>query len=89
MSEITFLTQGGVTVSRRSTSATFGSASDELIDRLDSCRGALFQSNYEYPGRYNRWEFGFSDPPLMIEARGREMRLRALNARVPEPPRAH
>ncbi|MCY4151819.1 MAG: anthranilate synthase component I [Aestuariivita sp.] len=81
MSKITFLTQGGVTISRRSTSAVFGTASDELIDRLDSCRGALFQSNYEYPGRYNRWEFGFSDPPLMIEAHGRQMRFRALNAR--------
>ena len=81
MSEITFVTQGGVTVSRRDTPATFGPASDELIDRLDSHRGAIFQSNYEYPGRYNRWEFGFAEPPLMIEARGREMRFRALNAR--------
>jgi anthranilate synthase len=81
MTAITFVTEGGITVSRRQESAVFQASSEALIDRLDSHLGALFASNYEYPGRYNRWEFGFSEPPLMIESRGRTMRIRALNPR--------
>ncbi|MWB78964.1 anthranilate synthase [Pseudooceanicola sp. 216_PA32_1] len=81
MTDLTFVTTGGVTVSRRESPATYITSSEELAERLDSHRGALFSSNYEYPGRYTRWEFGFSEPPLMIEARGRDMALRALNAR--------
>ncbi|AVO39060.1 anthranilate synthase component I [Pukyongiella litopenaei] len=81
MKDLTFVTDGGVRVTRRGAPAPFLEASAALIDRLDSELGALFASNYEYPGRYNRWEFGFSNPPLMIEARGRDMRLTALNDR--------
>lgn len=61
--------------------AEFGASSEALIDRLNTHLGALFSSNYEYPGRYNRWEFGFAEPPLMIQSRGRDMVLRALNGR--------
>ncbi|WP_375690393.1 anthranilate synthase [Pseudooceanicola sp. LIPI14-2-Ac024] len=81
MSIQTFVTKGGVEVSRRESDATYLQTAEELIDRLDSAYGALFSSNYEYPGRYTRWEFGFAEPPVMIEARGREMTIRALNPR--------
>jgi anthranilate synthase len=81
MTDMTFVTQGGVTVTRVIQPAEFGTSSEALIDRLDTHLGALFSSNYEYPGRYNRWEFGFSEPPLMIQSRGREMLLKALNPR--------
>jgi len=81
MTDMTFVTKGGVTVTRSITPAEFGASSEALIDRLDTHLGALFSSNYEYPGRYNRWEFGFAEPPLMIQSRGRDMVLRALNAR--------
>src|SRR5690606_23297269 len=47
----------------------------------DSRRGAVFSSNYEYPGRYTRWDTAIIDPPLVISARGREMRIEALNER--------
>ena len=81
MTDLTFVTTGGVSVVRRETPAEYIAASEALVDRLDAHRGALFSSNYEYPGRYTRWEFGFSEPPVMIEARGRAMRIRALNPR--------
>ncbi|MGR3586103.1 MAG: anthranilate synthase component I, partial [Pseudooceanicola nanhaiensis] len=81
MSNQTFVTKGGITVTRRETEGTYLESSEALIDRLDSHVGALFSSNYEYPGRYTRWEFGFAEPPLMIEARGRKMAIRALNPR--------
>jgi anthranilate synthase len=81
MTDHRFVTAGGVAITRRETPAPYDSVLDTLIDRLDTARGALFSSNYEYPGRYTRWDFGFADPPLMIEARGREMRFTALNGR--------
>ena len=81
MEQTEFVTAGGVTVTRREQDASFGDATDALIDRLDGQFGALFASNYEYPGRYNRWEFGFAQPPLIIEGHGRDMSIRALNPR--------
>ena len=54
---------------------------EALIDRLDSRRGCLFESSYEFPGRYCRWTMGFADPPLCLEAWGRRFRVAALNAR--------
>lgn len=41
----------------------------------------MFSSNYEYPGRYTRWDTAIIDPPLVISARGRAMRIEALNGR--------
>src|SRR5690606_4234237 len=40
-----------------------------------------FSSNYEYPGRYTRWDTAIIDPPLVITAQGRSMRIEALNGR--------
>ena len=81
MTNTTFTTEGGVNITRQIRDAQFGKSSEDLIDLLDTNLGALFSSNYEYPGRYNRWEFGFSNPPLIIQSRGRSMSLRALNGR--------
>ncbi|NIZ08062.1 anthranilate synthase component I [Pseudooceanicola sp. HF7] len=81
MTDLTFQTKGGVTVTRREFPATYMVDTDALAQRLDSRRGVLLSSNYEYPGRYTRWDFGFDAPPLLIESRGRAMRLAALNAR--------
>jgi len=52
-----------------------------LASRLDSCKGCLLSSSYEYPGRYAQWTLGFADPPLSIEAWSRRFRIKALNAR--------
>ena len=32
------------------------SAIDAYIDGLNGRRGAVFSSNYEFPGRYTRWD---------------------------------
>ncbi|WP_407496017.1 anthranilate synthase component I [Pseudooceanicola sp. MF1-13] len=81
MTDLTYRTQGGLTVTRREIPADYSRDSDALAEQLDSHRGALFSSNYEYPGRYTRWEFGFAEPPVVVESRGRNMRIAALNAR--------
>ncbi|RVA74339.1 anthranilate synthase, partial [Mesorhizobium sp. M7A.F.Ca.CA.001.11.2.1] len=56
-------------------------AIDAYVDGLNSRRGAVFSSNYEYPGRYTRWDTAIIDPPLVVSARGRAMRIEALNGR--------
>lgn len=76
-----FVTAGGVAISRQRHETPYRDAIENYIDRLDSHRGAVFSSNYEYPGRYTRWDTAIVDPPLMISARGRSMWIEALNRR--------
>ncbi|MFA6109908.1 MAG: anthranilate synthase component I [Candidatus Latescibacterota bacterium] len=52
-----------------------------VLDRIDTHRGAVFASGYEYPGRYSRWDIGFVDPPVELVGHGRRFVLRALNER--------
>ncbi|WOC17116.1 Isochorismate synthase MenF [Pseudochrobactrum sp. MP213Fo] len=76
-----YQTQGGVTITRRRNLVDYKTAIDKRIDALDTRRGAVFSSNYEYPGRYTRWDTAIIDPPLVITSKGRSMRIEALNAR--------
>ncbi|WP_185983545.1 anthranilate synthase [Aureimonas mangrovi] len=76
-----FVTEGGVTVTRSRETIPYDGAMEAVIDRLDTRRGAVFSSNYEYPGRYTRWDTGIVDPPVVITAARRQMRIEALNAR--------
>jgi anthranilate synthase len=76
-----YTTAGGLLVSREVTPLTAADALDQLARTLDQRRGLWLASSYEYPGRYKRFDIGFCDPPLMLEARGRAFRLLALNAR--------
>ena len=43
--------------------------------------GCVFSSKYEYPGRYTRWDIGFTKPPLRLEGWGRRFAVTALNGR--------
>jgi len=63
------------------TSKSSSVALEELVDRLDSERGVLLQSSYEFPGRYARWSLGFVNPPIEISGKGRICTIRALNSR--------
>ncbi|MBE7184387.1 MAG: anthranilate synthase [Methylobacterium mesophilicum] len=76
-----YVTEGGIGVARRRRAVPYGGAIDGFIDALDTRRGAVFSSNYEYPGRYTRWDTAIVDPPLMVSSRDRTMRIEALNAR--------
>ncbi|MDX8525840.1 anthranilate synthase [Mesorhizobium sp. MSK_1335] len=76
-----FVTAGGVTITRERHDRPYEGAIDAYVDGLNSRRGAVFSSNYEYPGRYTRWDTAIIDPPLVISARGRAMRIEALNKR--------
>lgn len=76
-----FVTQGGVTITRARHEVVYQGAIEAYVDGLNSRRGAVFSSNYEYPGRYTRWDTATINPPVAISARGRAMRIEALNGR--------
>jgi anthranilate synthase len=81
MIRTTYDTAGGIRVHRTVEEIPVANAIEPLVQALDARRGALLASSYEYPGRYTRWDMGFVDPPLVLTARGRAVRLEALNAR--------
>lgn len=76
-----YQTRGGVTVSRRRRPTPYADAISTYVDKLDERRGAVFSSNYEYPGRYTRWDTAIVDPPLGISSFGRKVWIEAYNGR--------
>lgn len=78
---IDYVTKGGVRVSRASVEADYATAIEDMLERVNRRRGAVLSSNYEYPGRYTRWDTAIVDPPLGIEADGRKVRILAYNGR--------
>ncbi|UJW74349.1 anthranilate synthase [Rhizobium sp. SL42] len=76
-----YVTRGGVTVTRRRRPTPYADAVSTYVDKLDERRGAVFSSNYEYPGRYTRWDTAIVDPPLGISCFGRKVWIEAYNGR--------
>ncbi len=76
-----FITQGGVHISRGRFPTSYENAIATYVDKLDTRRGAVFSSNYEYPGRYTRWDTAMIDPPLGIVSKRRSVNIEAYNQR--------
>ena len=76
-----YKTKGGIQVAMTAQTVDGAAEVEALIDRLNSARGVLLSSSYEYPGRYTRWDIGFADPPLELTCRGRKVAINALNER--------
>lgn len=74
-------TAGGMHIEFEQQSLEYYQAIEPLLDRLDSHRGALFASSFEYPGRYTCWDIGFYNPPLVITSIGATIHFQALNKR--------
>ncbi len=74
-------TRGGITVHRVIDDLPAADTIEPVLDALDSQRGALFASSYEYPGRYTRWDMGFINPPMVVGGRGLHFWVSALNER--------
>ncbi|MEH6691440.1 MAG: anthranilate synthase [Pseudorhizobium pelagicum] len=77
----TYETRGGIAVSRARRPTPYADAVASYVDKLDERRGAVFSSNYEYPGRYTRWDTAIVDPPLGISSHGRSVWIEAFNGR--------
>ena len=76
-----YTTKGGIFVSRSVSNTSIHTAIEEVLMRLDSQRGGLLTSSYEYPGRYKRWAMGFVNPPLELATRDRTFTITAHNER--------
>lgn len=76
-----YQTKGGILVSRSVVEASMDTAIEEILFCLNSQRGGLLTSSYEYPGRYKRWAIGFVNPPLELATRENSFTLTALNER--------
>ena len=76
-----YTTLGGVRVSRSMTEVNIDTALEDILFYLNSQRGGLLTSSYEYPGRYKRWAIGFVNPPLELTTRENSFTLKALSDR--------
>jgi len=76
-----FITQGGIKVIRDKVEVPVDQALAEVYANIDQAKGCILASDYEYPGRYSRWDIGFIDPPIEMISQGREFRLHSLNER--------
>ena len=74
-------TNGGVKVDYSCFKKPYINAAKPLLKELDTRRGILLTSSYEYPGRYTRWDIGFVNPPLELSAQRNKLSLTALNKR--------
>ncbi|QRM44775.1 anthranilate synthase [Rhizobium sp. BG4] len=74
-------TKGGISVTRQRRPIPYADAVVSYVEKLDERRGAVFSSNYEYPGRYTRWDTAVVDPPLGISSFGRDVWIEAYNER--------
>ena len=77
----TYRSRGGVDIRRTTEDVPMEGTLEGVLEKINTHRGAVFASGYEYPGRYSRWDIAFVDPPLEIAARQRSFALRALNER--------
>src|SRR6201987_1065861 len=77
-----YATRAGLLV-KRSVESFSGGASrlDGLLEVLDRRRGVVLSSGTTVPGRYESFDLGFSDPPLVLETSGVNFSLSALNRR--------
>ena len=77
-----YLTNGGLAVARVVEQFTGGANRlDDLIALLDRRRGVVLSSGTTVPGRYESFDLGFADPPLVLETAGTNFSLQALNPR--------
>jgi anthranilate synthase len=81
MQRQSYITKGGIRITREIRTRDYQPADTALAEALDTRRGVLFSSSFEFPGRYTRWDMGFVDPPLVFTARGRRFSIEALNER--------
>ncbi|MBR0757291.1 anthranilate synthase component I [Bradyrhizobium jicamae] len=77
-----YLTSSGLAVVRTAEQFTGGANRlDDLINLLDRRPGVVLSSGTTVPGRYESFDLGFADPPLVLETTGTKFSLRALNKR--------
>jgi anthranilate synthase len=81
MREYSYTSPHGIEVAQTISTINYRRGLSHLLRDLDRHRGVYFSSGYEYPGRYSRWDFGSTCPPLEIVSYDRRVEFRPLNER--------
>src|SRR5262245_2914390 len=81
MRELRYSTKSGIAITRAVSKVSYRKGLRSLLQDLDRHRGVYLSSGYEFPGRYSRWDFASTRPPLEIIAIDREIQFRPLNLR--------
>jgi anthranilate synthase len=81
MRTLQYSTPHGIIVSRTKSKVNYRKGLRHLLRELDTRRGIYLSSGYEFPGRYSRWDFASTRPPLEILAFDRRVEFRPLNVR--------
>lgn len=76
-----FRTPSGILCRRTVTDLDYHMGIRGMVDELDRERGMFLSSGIEYPGRYTRWDIGFTRPPIELISRDRSLCINALNER--------
>ena len=76
-----YTTPHGIAVTRTASNTPYRRGLKSLLKELDTHRGVYLSSGYEYPGRYSRWDFASTRPPLELVSQGKEVVFRPLNSR--------
>src|ERR1700738_1719759 len=79
--QLRYSTPSGIAVTRVVSRVNFKKGLKGLLKDLDSHRGVSLSSGYEFPGRYSRWDFASTRPPLEIIAVDRDVEFHPLNER--------
>ncbi|WP_172193816.1 anthranilate synthase component I [Saccharibacillus qingshengii] len=79
--QATYATRGHLQVTRTLTPLDSSEAISSILTAIDTQRGALFTSGYEFPGRYSRWDVGFLNPPIELRSSRGLFEIQALNER--------
>jgi anthranilate synthase len=76
-----FTTSGQISITRSIHKVDIATAIDAILQKIDTRKGALFSSSYEYPNRYARWDIGFVNPCMEIRTIHKKFEIKALNER--------
>ena len=76
-----YTTEGGVVVNRQQSQCDGSAELTRIVQALDTCPGAVFSCEVDYPGRYRRKSLAFINPPLRIISRDFCVCVEALNSR--------
>ena len=63
-----YLTPGGISVTRTISKVSYARGLSGLLRKLDTQRGIYLSSGYEFPGRYSRWDIAALAPQLKAPA---------------------
>ncbi|MFB4213207.1 anthranilate synthase component I [Shouchella sp. JSM 1781072] len=76
-----YLTEGKLRVTRHIQAVSPSKIEVDILPHLDTTKGAIFSSSFEFTGRYSRWDIAFLRPPLELTYSNDRYTIRALNER--------